>query len=934
MFAAPLCSWLKHGKGNRQDRRESRRKSSLRRCSYVPRLDALEDRTLPSTFTVLNLFDEGSGSLRQAVAGANANPGFDVIDFDPKLHGVIALTSGQLTITDHLLVDGPGANLMTVSGSDASRVFQVEKGVFALLEGMTISHGRAESGGGVWNAGYLTLLNVVVSHNQAIGNTSNASGGGIFNAADGTLYITDSTIADNLAHGDPDVASSPRHYGGRGGGLYNEGAASVTRSRFERNLARSAAGNDFAIGGFGGGIWNGTLGEERGEATLTVSHSTFLGNRTLGGPGGSALRGGFAEGAGIFNINAYLTLTHSAFADNQAVAGTSGQLGGNSNGGGIVIFRTSTATITDCNFTGNQIVAGQSSLRGGAANGAAMAINGPNAVVTISRSTFDGNQATGGAGGEGAPGFQGTAGGIFVSQSTMTITDSTFTGNQAVGGQGGAGANGGTGFGGALIILGAVEPTTVTISGSTFHGNQATGGAAGSGGRGGFAIGGGMDINGPATVTITDSTVSQNRALGAPSSGGQAASVAQAGGIRLAFGPATLNISNSTISGNQAIGGIAGVGGSGNPDSAQGGGILIQNAGSSANIAHSTISGNLALAGAGGAGGNGGGAAGGGFWVNAGAALAVTDSLITDNQAVGGRGNSGGAGRGGGLTIFNNTTVDLARVTIRGNQVTGGESVTGDGGAALGGGVYTEGTTVCLHDSLVTENSAQGGAAGTSGQIGNGWGGGIFVQPGSTVGAIRTPISGNSASTSDPNVFGVLTAHVESVLVNDGHPQRSSISSLTVTFSGVVTLEPGAFAVTRADGSPVEFFVTTLVVDGKTVATITFTGEGLEGYSLADGSYTLLIRGDRIRDSLGRFLDGDADCLPGGNHYDEFFRLYGDSDGDGDVDLVDLMSFFGAYGRAADDPAYLWFFDVNGDGQIALADAIAFMSRYGTRIEP
>ncbi len=35
-----------------------------RRPSFVPRLLDLEERALPSTFTVLNLSDSGAGSLR------------------------------------------------------------------------------------------------------------------------------------------------------------------------------------------------------------------------------------------------------------------------------------------------------------------------------------------------------------------------------------------------------------------------------------------------------------------------------------------------------------------------------------------------------------------------------------------------------------------------------------------------------------------------------------------------------------------------------------------------------------------------------------------------------------------------------------------------------------------------------------------------------
>ncbi len=49
------------------------------------------------------------------------------------------------------------------------------------------------------------------------------------------------------------------------------------------------------------------------------------------------------------------------------------------------------------------------------------------------------------------------------------------------------------------------------------------------------------------------------------------------------------------------------------------------------------------------------------------------------------------------------------------------------------------------------------------------------------------------------------------------------------------------------------------VVGGRTVAVLTFTGTDIIGGSLADGNYTLTIRGDRIHDELGRELDGDGE---------------------------------------------------------------------------
>src|SRR6266567_1183623 len=98
MSSTSFLRCLKWGLGRNRQGRTQRRKPAPR-LSFVPRLDVLEDRSLPSTFSVLNLLDSGPGSLRQAVLDANAQPGADVIRFGADLHGTIALTSGELDIT-------------------------------------------------------------------------------------------------------------------------------------------------------------------------------------------------------------------------------------------------------------------------------------------------------------------------------------------------------------------------------------------------------------------------------------------------------------------------------------------------------------------------------------------------------------------------------------------------------------------------------------------------------------------------------------------------------------------------------------------------------------------------------------------------------------------------------------------------------------------
>src|SRR6476620_11725486 len=67
-----------------------------------------------ATFTVANLADSGPNSLRQAVLDANAAPEADAIAFAPGLTGTIMLTSGEIRITDPLIVNGPGAAVLTV----------------------------------------------------------------------------------------------------------------------------------------------------------------------------------------------------------------------------------------------------------------------------------------------------------------------------------------------------------------------------------------------------------------------------------------------------------------------------------------------------------------------------------------------------------------------------------------------------------------------------------------------------------------------------------------------------------------------------------------------------------------------------------------------------------------------------------------------------
>src|SRR6516162_2860078 len=113
-------SWLRNRTSTRSTRCDGFQTRPLA-PRFRPRLEALEDRWMPSTLTVTNNLDSGAGSLRADIAAAN--PG-DTINFAPTLDGrAVTLTSGQLVINKNLTIQGPGAALLAISGGNRCRVF-------------------------------------------------------------------------------------------------------------------------------------------------------------------------------------------------------------------------------------------------------------------------------------------------------------------------------------------------------------------------------------------------------------------------------------------------------------------------------------------------------------------------------------------------------------------------------------------------------------------------------------------------------------------------------------------------------------------------------------------------------------------------------------------------------------------------------------------
>src|SRR6266478_920823 len=110
-----------------------------------------------AAITVTNNNDNGPGSLRQAIS--DSLPG-DTIDFDSSLNGqTILLTTGELLIDKSLTIAGPGANLLAVDGTHASRVVNIGPGFEVTISGLTIVNGFSpDVGGGILNFDALTMV--------------------------------------------------------------------------------------------------------------------------------------------------------------------------------------------------------------------------------------------------------------------------------------------------------------------------------------------------------------------------------------------------------------------------------------------------------------------------------------------------------------------------------------------------------------------------------------------------------------------------------------------------------------------------------------------------------------------------------------------------------------------------------------------------------
>jgi hypothetical protein len=342
-----------------------RRQRSRRATTHRPGLEVLEDRCLPSTFMVLNLNDSGADSLRAAITAANANSGPDAIDFATT--GTIALTSGQLDITDSLTINGPGASALTVYVDALSRAFDITGSTTNVqIRDLTITEGfpyYGGSGGAIYNTAVLTVSNCTLSGNYNL--ARGGGGGAIYNA--GTLTVSDSTLSDNYSYGvggaiynagtltvsDSTLSGNSSAYAG--GAIYNAGALTVSNSTLSGNSVFDS--NGYGSIGYGGAVY-------MAAGSLSLSSSTLCNNTAGGGyyyytDFEAGIQNAFiasdAYGGGLYCAGGTVSIDHSTLADNAAWVYTSdpGYPPATSYGGGIYNVSGSALQVYDSIIAGN-----------------------------------------------------------------------------------------------------------------------------------------------------------------------------------------------------------------------------------------------------------------------------------------------------------------------------------------------------------------------------------------------------------------------------------------------------------------------------------------------------------------------------------------------------------------------------------------------------
>lgn len=287
----------------------------------------------------------GSGDLRYCINQANLSSGMDVIQI--AVSGTITLTSSLPTITEALVINGSGPDLLKIDGANGTGVtpFSIEAspGNTVNINDLTVTRGNSlnPKGGGIDLRGgaTLNLTNVTLDNN-----TTQAENGGGIAVTGSPLNIVNSRFLNNHM-------SAP---GSAGGGIsLFGGSLTMTGSLVKGNTLP----NSDDIGGAGIQLFQ--------VSSARIENSTITGN----------VNGNY--GAGIHNNMSNLRMSNVTVSNNSGGR----QAAGVSNVGGIAILR-------NCTIAGNSV----SRFGGGiynVGNGAVLTL--ANTIVADNSAAIQGN---------------------------------------------------------------------------------------------------------------------------------------------------------------------------------------------------------------------------------------------------------------------------------------------------------------------------------------------------------------------------------------------------------------------------------------------------------------------------------------------------------------------------------------------------------------
>ena len=348
-------------------------------ASYGGAIVNVKDLTVRNTEFVNNTPD---AIFNYVGFGGNLDLG---IENFTDLQNAIGLVTGTLTLNQNVVMtDDEAANFVngviinkniridgkghTIDAKNLGRIFEIDGGFAVTLTNVTLTNGKADKGGAIYNFGNLDLVHVNFVNNTA------KYGGAIMNYAYG-LVLDDSTFTNNTAK--------------IGGAIYNSADCFVVgNSTFANNTATSN----------GGVIFNYGIG-------FVVGNSTFVNNSAADGAG-AILNGGrgfvvgnstFAnntatsKGGAIYNYGIGFVVGNSTFANNTAEdAGAVYNEGDNSVVGNSTFVNNTATSIGGAIINNGKLVVDNSAFEDNAANYYGGAIfNWDDLQVT--NSAFDGN---------------------------------------------------------------------------------------------------------------------------------------------------------------------------------------------------------------------------------------------------------------------------------------------------------------------------------------------------------------------------------------------------------------------------------------------------------------------------------------------------------------------------------------------------------------